>query len=473
MSTSCSVQPPSWPRWFAPASFPRASSSRRRCVGSTSSSRRSTRSRTSPTSWRWTRPSDRAERSAAVCGRADRDQGQPARSPDMPLTMGSDLFGDFTPSTTRPCAPAPRRRVRDRRQDLDAGDGDPPDNRASSVRPDRATRGTWTARPADRVAVGGGGGRRHGPGRARQRRRRLDPNPRLVLRPGRAEAGARTGLVGARQRAQLPRLRRRADALGRRHRERARRTRRPRARGRDLGAAPAGGRLRRAAEPDPGRLRIGLALIPPLEDATLDPVCEQAARDAAALLESLGHEVEEVTPPWSTSTCSRTSPACSGRLSRSRRGGRSLAGREPTADDVEPLTWALWERARSRTRSPTWRADPDRVGRALVRRVPRRLRRGVDAGARRARPFRPGRSTGAGRTPWATIASPGCFTPFTAIVNVTGQPAIALPLYHGEDGLPTAVQLIGPPAREEVLLPRDPAREALPWAERAPALARR
>ena len=62
-------------------------------------------------------------------------------------------------------------------------------------------------------------------------------------------------------------------------------------------------------------------------------------------------------------------------------------------------------------------------------------------------------------------------TPFTAIVNVTGQPAIALPLYHGEDGLPTAVQLIGPPAREEVLLSlAAQLEEALPWADRVPAL---
>ena len=63
------------------------------------------------------------------------------------------------------------------------------------------------------------------------------------------------------------------------------------------------------------------------------------------------------------------------------------------------------------------------------------------------------------------------FTPFTAIVNVTGQPAISLPLYLGDDGLPTAVQLIGPPAREEVLLAVATQLErALPWADRVPPL---
>ena len=44
------------------------------------------------------------------------------------------------------------------------------------------------------------------------------------------------------------------------------------------------------------------------------------------------------------------------------------------------------------------------------------------------------------------------FTPFTALINVTGQPAISLPMYHGDDGLPLAVQLIGPPLGEGLLL---------------------
>ena len=66
----------------------------------------------------------------------------------------------------------------------------------------------------------------------------------------------------------------------------------------------------------------------------------------------------------------------------------------------------------------------------------------------------------------------GYFTPYTAIVNVTGLPAVSVPLYHGDDGLPTAVQLIGPPAREEVILQLAAQLEqALPWAGRQPELA--
>ena len=46
--------------------------------------------------------------------------------------------------------------------------------------------------------VGGRGGVGHGAGGARQRRRRLDPDPGLVLRAGRAEADAGAQLAGAR-----------------------------------------------------------------------------------------------------------------------------------------------------------------------------------------------------------------------------------------------------------------------------------
>ena len=47
--------------------------------------------------------------------------------------------------------------------------------------------------------------------------------------------------------------------------------------------------------------------------STLDPECERAAREAAALLEELGHTVEEVAPPFQRRGHARRSPRCSGR----------------------------------------------------------------------------------------------------------------------------------------------------------------
>lgn len=70
----------------------------------------------------------------------------------------------------------------------------------------------------------------------------------------------------------------------------------------------------------------------------------------------------------------------------------------------------------------------------------------------------------------AEFAKAGDFTPFTAVWNTTGQPAIALPLYHGDDGLPVGIQLVGPPLGEGLLLSLATQLEAAhPWADRQPA----
>ena len=72
----------------------------------------------------------------------------------------------------------------------------------------------------------------------------------------------------------------------------------------------------------------------------------------------------------------------------------------------------------------------------------------------------------------ADFARSGRFTPYTAIFNVTGQPAISVPLFHGDDGLPLSIQLAGRPADEATLLSLTAQLEAArPWADRRPELA--
>ena len=67
----------------------------------------------------------------------------------------------------------------------------------------------------------------------------------------------------------------------------------------------------------------------------------------------------------------------------------------------------------------------------------------------------------------AAFTRSGLFTPFTPVVNATGQPAISLPLFEGEDGLPLGVQIVGRPAGEEALLAlATQLEEAQPWAQR-------
>jgi len=85
------------------------------------------------------------------------------------------------------------------------------------------------------------------------------------------------------------------------------------------------------------------------------------------------------------------------------------------------------------------------------------------------RPLPTGEVHGRGPDPWDHFRRSGLFTPYTAICNVIGLPAIALPLYQGDDGLPAAVQVIGRPAAEDVLLSLSGQLEAaLPWAARRP-----
>ncbi len=223
----------------------------------------------------------------------------------------------------------------------------------------------------------------------------------------------------------------------------------------------------------PGPMRIGLALNSPLEGAELDPVCLDAARDAAALLSSLGHSIEEISPPWSDlGLHSEFTRVFGPMVSLTVLIGGYIAKREPTEADVEPLTWSLWDRARNQD-TISFLAAEGRLE-SHARKVVTALDPydAVLTPALARRPLPIGEVHGLGPDPWDHYRRSGLFTPYTAIANITGLPAISVPLYHGQDGLPTAVQLIGRPLRDDQLLALSSQLEtALPWAGRRPELA--
>ena len=225
-----------------------------------------------------------------------------------------------------------------------------------------------------------------------------------------------------------------------------------------------------ATRPPQTALKVGLALNPPLDGATLHPVNEQAARDAATTLARLGHEVDEITPPWDgIDLLPDFTRAFGPAIALGTAIGGRIAGREPTEEDVEPLTWAMYERAKTQD-TLTYLAAHGRLEN-FARQIVAFLQPYdvVVTPALATRQLKTGEVHGRGPDPMGHYRRSGAFTPFTAICNVTGLPAISLPLYQGEDGLPTAVQFIGRPAREDILLSLGTQLEqALPWSGRRP-----
>src|SRR5439155_10235266 len=192
--------------------------------------------------------------------------------------------------------------------------------------------------------------------------------------------------------------------------------------------------------------RIGLLTAAPGGLAVVHPDCVTAAEETAHLLETLGHDVEPAhpaaldLPDWTPHFMSLWSAGVALGLD----GWSARTGERIGADDVEPLTWALAELARALPtpallRSLDWLLQTTR----LV--------------AEWWQPFDGTKAPGCGGVPrngWDVLLTPtlaeppvllgtfdsppdnplagvmraAAFTPFTPPFNVTGQPAISLPL---------------------------------------------
>jgi amidase len=225
---------------------------------------------------------------------------------------------------------------------------------------------------------------------------------------------------------------------------------------------------------DPEPLLIGVRTTTPLSET--DPECVAAAEDAADLLESLGHTVERASPQAldeDVMTIFMTIFSTNVAADLEEIGRR--AGREVTQADVEPLTWMYAELGRATTgaqyteavnamhawtrRMATWWADDgfDLLLTPTMAEPPAVLGDLVPQGPEDL--FR-----AAGRAvPFAAYAAP---------FNVTGQPAISVPLYFSaEENLPIGVQLAADHEREDLLLRvAGQLERARPWADRRPVV---
>jgi amidase len=222
----------------------------------------------------------------------------------------------------------------------------------------------------------------------------------------------------------------------------------------------------------PGKLRIAATTLPPVPEAEVDPMAARAVGDAAELLRSLGHEVEEVDPPWQDDAVRELfGVVFSSHIALSIAYSGRVAGREPTAEDMEAMSWAIFSMVQKLGAIQYMGAEV--ALQAFARRLVSFLQP-YDAlltPALAERPLALGTLDPDAPDPMATFRRSGLFTPFTPVFNATGQPGISLPLYEGEDGLPLGVQIIGRPAGEAQLLALAAQLEsACPWAARRPAL---
>lgn len=223
----------------------------------------------------------------------------------------------------------------------------------------------------------------------------------------------------------------------------------------------------------PGRLRIAFTTHAPT-GGQVHPDCVRAVEEAARLCEELGHVVEEAAPQvdaeqllpvftviW-TAGCTATVDA----LAR-------LAGREPGPDDLEPLTRVLYEMGREQTAPAYLQAVwvMQRVARDVARFF---LDYDVLLTPTLAEPPLPlGTLAPSPEEPLAAFFRAAAFTPFTPLANLTGQPAMSVPLYWNEENLPIGVMFTGRFGDEATLF-RLAAQleEARPWTDRWPELAR-
>ncbi|HXR12985.1 MAG TPA: amidase, partial [Gaiellaceae bacterium] len=215
-------------------------------------------------------------------------------------------------------------------------------------------------------------------------------------------------------------------------------------------------------ELEPGRLRVAWTLEPPVE-VPVDDACADAVRRTATLLDELGHDVREATPPW-------IDPELVPHFIRVWQVGPATAGID--FELLEPINRALAEDAATTT-------GPDVV--VSIYRLQAAVRRlvafwdDVDVLVTPTLALPPvpvgwtfDDTDGDARLAFARQL---LFTPFTPVINVTGQPAMSLPLHWSPDGLPIGVQFVGRPFAEATLIRLAAQLEgARPWADYRPSL---
>jgi amidase len=227
-----------------------------------------------------------------------------------------------------------------------------------------------------------------------------------------------------------------------------------------------------AVDREPGTLRIAFVTDSP-NGAPVDPACVTATREAAELLESLGHHVQETAIEADPGYVDNFVKVWIGGTQNEINTWSRITGREIDIERLEPLARQMYDISAGLSATDylgalDWLYDYSRQIVSMWSQVdvlltPTLAQPPIEIGA-----LRPAE----GEPPIQMLMNSALFVPFTPVWNVTGQPAISLPLHQSDEGLPIGIQLVGPPAGEELLLSLSAQIEqARPWADRRPALA--
>ena len=222
---------------------------------------------------------------------------------------------------------------------------------------------------------------------------------------------------------------------------------------------------------DPGTLRVGILTTAPDGQTPTDPMCAAAAERAASLLEAAGHTVEPQDPFASVEVdlLDAFLPCYGAWTAQTLDDYGALIGRPLTEEDVEPGTWAVAEMGRPVT-ATQYLASLAKLHQFSAA-VQRWWADGWDLLLTPTIPEPPlvlGQF-GSPEDPMAGVFRSAAVVPYTVPFNITGQPAISLPIHWTDDDLPIGAQLVAAYGREDLLIRvASQLEQASPWADRWP-----
>ncbi|MFY9224143.1 MAG: amidase [Blastocatellia bacterium] len=222
---------------------------------------------------------------------------------------------------------------------------------------------------------------------------------------------------------------------------------------------------------DPGKLRIAFTT-KSLTGVEIHPDCIKAVEDAAKLCTDLGHIVEEASPTdvlnadlLNQAFFAVWSSVCTSVLN----GWQRRTGKPLKEEYFEPLTWAMYQMGQAISASDLilslfhFQQVTRQVAQFMVNYdvylTPTLGEPPIELGSFDPTPD----------NPLAGFFRSGQFVPYTPLNNITGQPAMSVPLYWNDQGLPIGVHFVGRYADEATLFRLASQLEtARPWANRCP-----